>query len=82
MNKKVKRTFEHNGHILTYREVEVLLCCAKGMTIKETATTLFISPKTVQRHHENLNLRFGLHGYHALTCFSTGLLSELEKWVK
>lgn len=73
--------FEHDGQRISYREAEVLLCCARGMTIKETADTLFINFKTVKRHRNNIHTRFNLPRYHAVTCFATQLLPELEKWV-
>ncbi|MFJ9392727.1 LuxR C-terminal-related transcriptional regulator [Nocardioides sp. NPDC101246] len=38
------------GEQLSPREVEVIQLVARGMTNKEVATTLFISPRTVHRH--------------------------------
>lgn len=77
-----ERYFHYNGQRISYREGEVLLACAKGWTIADTAETLHISKKTIERHRENIRLRFGLQEYHDLRCFATKLQPELEKWVK
>ncbi len=71
--------FEHDGKRITYREAEVLLCCAKGMTSLQTADRLGVCVGTINRHHENIRTRFSLKGYHTLTCFATTLQPELEK---
>ena len=76
-----KRFIEHHNQHLSYREGEVLLACALGWTIADTAHTLHISKKTVERHRENIRQRFGLQGYHDLRCFANKLQPELEKWV-
>ena len=78
--KEKSNVFEHNGVSFTLREAEVLLCCAEGMTIQETAERLSIASGTVRKHHNNLSLRFGLHGYHGLTFFAVGMKQELEKY--
>ena len=71
--------FEHDGKRITYREAQVLRCCAKGMTAQQTADLLCVCTGTINRHHENIRARFELKGYHALTHFAIGLLPELEK---
>jgi DNA-binding CsgD family transcriptional regulator len=76
-----EKFFEHNGKRISYREAEVLLCCANNLTVKQTASVLCRSHKTIQRHHENLHTRFDLRGYNSLVCFASKLLPELEKWV-
>ena len=40
--------------IFTDREREVLQCLAKGLSSKESAQLLGITPRTVERHVENL----------------------------
>lgn len=45
--------------ILTSREKEVLACIAEGLTNKEIAGRLFISPLTVDSHRKNLLAKFG-----------------------
>lgn len=76
-----ERYFEYNGQRISYREGEVLLAYALGWKIADTANALCVSKKTIERHRENIRLRFGLQEYHDLRCFSTKLQPELEKWV-
>ena len=73
--------FEHDGKRISYREAEVLLCCAKGMSIEQTANLLNISPATVKSHREHLRERFGTHGRNALCIMAVKLQPELEKSV-
>lgn len=42
------------AELLTTREREVFNCLLNGRTAKESAKDLFISPRTVERHLENL----------------------------
>jgi DNA-binding NarL/FixJ family response regulator len=44
---------------LTAREAEVLRLLARGLTNKQTAEQLEISPKTVGRHVESIYLKIG-----------------------
>ena len=44
---------------LTQREVEIIHLMAQGKDTKEIAAALFISPKTVYRHRENIFLKTG-----------------------
>ena len=44
---------------LTKREVEVLEHVIKGLTSKEMAQTLGISPSTVEVHREHIRLKLG-----------------------
>jgi DNA-binding NarL/FixJ family response regulator len=46
---------------LTPREREVLHLTARGLTNSEVATTLFISPRTVETHRANLMQKLNLH---------------------
>lgn len=52
---------EHPATTLTPREQEVLTCIAEGRTNREIAETLVISPKTVERHRENIMTKLNLH---------------------
>ncbi|HSL26472.1 MAG TPA: response regulator transcription factor, partial [Acidimicrobiia bacterium] len=45
---------------LTDREVEVLRLVATGHTNRQVAESLFISPKTVGRHVENIYAKIGV----------------------
>lgn len=71
-----------NGHYLTAREAEILWLCLQGLTSPAIAEKLSVSPKTVERHKENIRTRFGLYGYHALMQFAQEYREELEKWVE
>lgn len=51
----------HSIETLTPREQEVLTCIAAGRTTREIAETLVISPKTVDRHRENIMTKLNLH---------------------
>lgn len=79
--KSREKVFKHDGKQITYREAEVLLCCANGLTITQTSEVLFISYTTVKTHRENIRSRFMLNGYNALMCFAIKLRPELEKSV-
>jgi two-component system response regulator NreC len=49
------------AEILTPREREVLTLIAEGHTNREIAEALVISPKTVDRHRENIMSKLNLH---------------------
>ncbi|WP_298349221.1 LuxR C-terminal-related transcriptional regulator [Runella sp.] len=74
--------FEYDGQRISYREGQILLAYARGITIEQTAKDLFLSESTIKRHRENLRRRFSLQGYHKLRCFATELQPELEKWIE
>lgn len=74
--------FEYDGQRISYREGQILLAYARGITIEQTAKDLFLSESTIKRHRENLRRRFSLQGYHKLRCFTTELQPELEKWIE
>lgn len=63
----LERTASNGNHAaplmeaLTEREREVLTCIAEGRTTREIAETLVISPKTVDRHRENIMAKLNLH---------------------
>jgi LuxR family maltose regulon positive regulatory protein len=47
---------------LTERELEILILFAERMSNKEISQKLFISPRTVKRHGENIYSKLGVHG--------------------
>jgi HD-GYP domain-containing protein (c-di-GMP phosphodiesterase class II) len=55
---------------LTEREVEVLALIAKGHTNRQTADRLYISPKTVGRHIENIYSKIGVSTRAAAAVFA------------
>ena len=73
--------FEWEGQVVTYREAQILLCCARGMTTQQTADLLCVTYSTAKTHREHLRARYGLEGHHTLACLASKLLPELEKSV-
>jgi DNA-binding NarL/FixJ family response regulator len=66
---------------LTAREQEVLRHLAEGLTAKEVAAQLFISPKTVENHRTNLMKKLGLHSTVELIRYAARLgLIDLDTW--
>jgi HD-GYP domain-containing protein (c-di-GMP phosphodiesterase class II) len=61
---------------LTAREVEVLGLVARGLSNKEIAQRLFISPKTVRNHVEHIYVKIGVSSRAAAALFASehGLL--------
>jgi DNA-binding NarL/FixJ family response regulator len=55
---------------LTDREVEVLRLIARGRSNREVADQLFISPKTVGRHVENLYAKIDVSSRAAAALFA------------
>lgn len=62
----------HPVETLTPREREVLTWIAEGRTNREIAETLVISPKTVDRHRENIMTKLNLHNRTALVKYAIG----------
>ena len=67
------------GH--TGREVEVLRLAARGMTNKDIAAVLVISPKTVANHIEHMYTKIGASNRAMASLFATrhGLLPDEEE---
>jgi len=65
---------------LTEREVEVLRLAARGLTNKDIAGVLFISPKTVANHIEHIYAKIGAstRAMAGLYAAKHGLLPEEE----
>jgi len=55
---------------LTTTEVRVLAMIADYKTSKEIASGLFISPRTVDTHRNNICQKLNIHGSHALMIFA------------
>ena len=68
---------------LTEREVEVLRLAARGLTNKDIAATLSISPKTVGNHIEHIYTKIGATSRAAASLYAMkhGLLPEEESAV-
>lgn len=61
----------HNdSHELSERECDVLILVAKGLTNKEIASTLNISPHTVISHRKNIVHKTGIRSVAGLTVYA------------
>lgn len=60
LRKQMGRTSDRGSGELSEREVEVLKLFAEGMSYKEIAAKLFISPRTVETHKENIMMKLSL----------------------
>jgi DNA-binding NarL/FixJ family response regulator len=58
------------GETLTPREREVLKLIAEGYKNRDIADYLCISPKTVEKHRDNLMKKLDLHNTAALTAYA------------
>jgi DNA-binding NarL/FixJ family response regulator len=66
---------------LTPREQEILLVLAEGLSVKEIAGKLFISPKTVENHRNNIMKKLGLHSSIELARYAARIgLIDLDLW--
>jgi DNA-binding CsgD family transcriptional regulator len=62
---------------LTVTERQVLKLIAENLTTKEIGERLFISPRTVEKHRENICQKLNLQGSHSLLKFALSHKSEL-----
>jgi DNA-binding NarL/FixJ family response regulator len=66
---------------LTPREQEILRVLAEGLSVKEIADKLFISPKTVENHRSNIMKKLGLHSSIELARYAARLgLIDVDEW--
>ena len=66
---------------LTPREQQVMRLLAEGISIKEIAERLFISPKTVENHRSNIMSKLELHSTIELIRYAARLgLIDLDLW--
>lgn len=61
---------EEEAQELTPREREVIIGVVKGMTNKEIADELFISPNTVTTHRRNIVKKLDIHSASGLTVYA------------
>ena len=68
---------------LTSREQEVMVLLAEGLSAKEAAEKLFVSPRTVENHRSSLMRKLDLHSNHDLIRYAVRLgLIDLENWTE
>lgn len=66
---------------LTPREQEVLRLLVEGLSAKEIADKLFISPKTVENHRTNIMNKLDIHSTMALVRYAAKLgLIDVDHW--
>ena len=66
---------------LTPREQEIMRLLAEGLSTKEIADKLFISPKTVENHRANIMNKLDLHSTHELVRYAARLgLIDVDLW--
>ena len=66
---------------LTPREQEIMRLLAEGLSTKEIAEKLFISPKTVENHRANIMNKLGLHSTMELVRYAAKLgLIDVDLW--
>ncbi len=66
---------------LTPREQEIMRVLAEGLSTKEIAEKLFISPKTVENHRANIMKKLGLHSTMELVRYAARLgLIDVDLW--
>lgn len=74
-------TLDDNGDIeLTARERDIIKAIARGLSNKEIADLLFISPHTVATHRRNICSKLNIHSASGMTLFAIihGLISLEE----
>ncbi|MDC9723960.1 MAG: response regulator transcription factor [Urechidicola sp.] len=61
MIKVMTQSNSHNETELSLRELEIVKQLAEGKLQKEIASTLFISPRTVETHKKNIQTKLGIN---------------------
>jgi DNA-binding NarL/FixJ family response regulator len=68
---------------LTSREQEIMVLLAEGLSAKEVAKKLFVSPRTVENHRSSIMRKLDLHSNHELIRYAARLgLIDLESWTE
>ncbi|UCF90273.1 MAG: response regulator transcription factor [Desulfobacterales bacterium] len=66
---------------LTPREQEIMVLLAEGLSAKQIAQTLFISPKTVENHRTHIMRKLDLHSALELVRYAARLgLIDVDRW--
>jgi DNA-binding NarL/FixJ family response regulator len=66
---------------LTPREQEVVILLAEGLSIKQIAGRLYISPKTVENHRSNIMNKLGLHSTIEVIRYAAKIgLIDIDLW--
>jgi two-component system response regulator NreC len=77
VNGYLRRPDEKPSRALTRRQLEVLALVARGFTNQRVAVELGLSPRTVDRHLENMMRRLGMHTRVELVSYALR-----ERWIE
>jgi DNA-binding NarL/FixJ family response regulator len=78
---KEARIADEGYGTLTPREQEVMRLLAEGLSRRDVAEKLFISPKTVENHRTNIMKKLGLHSTIELIRYAAKLgLIDVDLW--
>ena len=81
--KEEARITDRGYDLLTSREQEILALLAEGLSAKEVAEKLFISPRTVENHRSSIMRKLDLHSNHELIRYGAKLgLIDMESWAE
>ena len=81
--KEEARITDRGYDLLTSREQEILALLAEGLSAKEVAEKLFISPRTVENHRSSIMRKLDLHSNHELIRYAAKLgLIDMESWAE
>ncbi len=78
--KKIKIT-DADYETLTSREQEIMVLLAEGLSSKEIADKLFISPKTVENHRSNILRKLNFHSTIELVRYAARIgIIDVDLW--
>jgi DNA-binding NarL/FixJ family response regulator len=70
-----------NYDALTPREQEVVILLAEGLSVRQIADRLFISPKTAENHRANIMRKLGFHSTIEVIRYAARLgLVDIDRW--
>ncbi|GAB6283002.1 MAG: response regulator transcription factor [Ignavibacterium sp.] len=73
INRKDEKSINKNENLfsqLTQTEIKILKLISQNKSSSEIAKLLFVSPKTIENHRNNISKKLGLHGKHSLIKFA------------
>lgn len=63
---------------VTLIEAKVILLSSEGLTVIQIADKLCCSPRTINRHRENIRVRYNLVGFHAFIQFAIKNVDKIK----
>ncbi len=80
-DKKEAKITDAGYDTLTPREQQIMRLLAEGLSVKDSAKELFISPKTVENHRTNIMNKLDLHSAMELVRYAARLgLIDVDLW--